>query len=174
MRDLPVEAKITQLISCDQSACERFLPFDSLRSLRAGSQHGGCGAVKWMQRHVAARHDKKNWPRQSCYSSLITSLILSPVTRHSSLSVDGAAVDLGHHCRVVARGFVFARTALSALRGIFFALVDSTFTTGGQVGADHDHRNRTRESTTTARSRFAFAGNPRIQADGCCDRTGSA
>src|SRR5947207_754527 len=57
MRDLPVEAKITQIISCDQSACERFLPFDSLRSLRAGSQYGGCAAVKWMQRHVAARND---------------------------------------------------------------------------------------------------------------------
>jgi histidinol-phosphate aminotransferase len=38
---------------------ERCLPFDSLRSLRAGSQYGGCAAVKWMQRHVAARHDRQ-------------------------------------------------------------------------------------------------------------------
>ena len=30
------------------------LLFDSLRSLRAGSQYGGCAAVEWMQRHVAA------------------------------------------------------------------------------------------------------------------------
>ena len=37
---------------------KRCLPFGSLRSLRAGSQCGGYAAIKWMQRHVAARHDK--------------------------------------------------------------------------------------------------------------------
>jgi hypothetical protein len=31
-----------------------------------------------------------------------TGLILSHVAHHSSLSADGAAIDLGHHCRVVA------------------------------------------------------------------------
>ena len=48
--------------SRDISKCfrnsKRFLPFDSLRSLRAGSQYGGCAAVKWMQRHASARNDK--------------------------------------------------------------------------------------------------------------------
>src|SRR5437899_9023686 len=66
-------------------------------------------------------------------------LVLSLVTRHFSLLPDGAAVDLGHHCRVVARGLVLARAALSTRRRVFFALVDSTFTTCGQDSADHDH-----------------------------------
>jgi hypothetical protein len=60
----------------------------------------GSAAVKWMQRHVAARHDK--------------GLVLSLVTRHFSLLLDGAAVDLGHHCRVVASGLVPARAAFPA------------------------------------------------------------
>src|SRR5438270_10309205 len=88
-------------------------------------------------------------------------LVLSLVTRHFSLLPDGAAVDLGHHCRIVAWRFIPARTALSTLRRIFFTLADSAFTADGQGSADHDRGNRTRKSARAARGRFAFAGHSR-------------
>jgi len=54
---------------------QRCLPFDSLRSLRAGFQYVGCAAVKWMQRHVAARHDKAQ-ALAACASQLIPAFLI--------------------------------------------------------------------------------------------------
>jgi hypothetical protein len=57
--EVETSLNISELARFRNKNSQRFLPFDTLRSLRAGSQYGGCAAVKWMQRHVAARNDRK-------------------------------------------------------------------------------------------------------------------
>src|SRR5438876_10835189 len=85
-------------------------------------------------------------------------LVLSLVTRHFSLLPDGAAVDLGHHCRVVARGLVLARAARRTRRRVCFAVVVSTFSSCGYDSAVLDDGYWVRKFSCAARDGLAFVG----------------
>ena len=96
-------------------------------------------------------------------------LILSLVTHHLSL-LRGAAIALGHHRCSAAERFIFARAAISEVRGNFPALVGQAFATGDEIGAADSCGRWQREPATAPRDRIAPPGSSSIQTDRRRDR----
>src|SRR5712691_13268186 len=72
----PLQRVFAEIVRC--------LPFGSLRSLRAGSQFGASGAINWMQRHVAARHDSRTAPPNEIRRRRTRRCFVAGISRNNS------------------------------------------------------------------------------------------